>query len=169
MTEKQVYEVVRQCKGYEIRRYAPHLVAEVTIEAGFERAGMAAFGRLVSFINGANRTQTRMAMTAPVIQSPAARDNQHVVAFVLPADINAADVPQPTDGSVTVRALEAETAAVLKFSGRWTFSSFEKHRVRLLAALGRDGVETTGPARYARFDPPWTPWFMRHNEVVIPV
>ena len=169
MTEKQVYEVVRQCRGYEIRRYAPHLVAEVTIEAGFERAGMAAFGRLVSFINGANGTQTRMAMTTPVIQSPAARDNQHVIAFVLPADINAADVPQPTDGSVTVRALETETAAALKFSGRWTFSSFEKHRARLLAALERDGVEATGPARYARFDPPWTPWFMRHNEVVIPV
>jgi len=130
---------------------------------------MAAFGRLVSFINGANRTQTRMAMTAPVIQSPAARDNQHVVAFVLPADINAADVPQPTDGSVTVRALDAEMAAVLKFSGRWTFGSFEKHRARLQAALTRDGVETTGPARYARFDSPWTPWFMRHNEVVIPV
>ena len=108
-------------------------------------------------------------MTAPVIQSPAARDYQHVIAFVLPADINAADVPQPNDTSVTVRALDSENAAVLKFSGRWTFSSFEKHRVRLLAALERDGVEATGPARYARFDPPWTPWFMRHNEVVIPV
>ena len=92
-----------------------------------------------------------------------------MIAFVLPADINAADVPQPNDTSVTVRALDSENAAVLKFSGRWTFSSFEKHRVRLLAALERDGVEATGPARYARFDPPWTPWFMRHNEVVIPV
>jgi hypothetical protein len=68
-----------------------------------------------------------------------------------------------------VRALETETAAALKFSGRWTFNSFEKHRMRLEAALKRDGIEAMGPARYARFDPPWTPWFMRHNEVVIPV
>jgi hypothetical protein len=60
-------------------------------------------------------------------------------------------------------------AAVTTFSGRWTETSYRRHVDELFEALARDNVEPTGPPRYARFDPPWKPWMLRRNEVVIPV
>jgi hypothetical protein len=63
----------------------------------------------------------------------------------------------------------AETAAALRFSGRWSRQSYERHAADLLEALTAAGLRPAGPPRYARFDPPWTPWFLRRNEVVVPV
>jgi hypothetical protein len=60
-------------------------------------------------------------------------------------------------------------AAALRFSGRWSRSSYEKRTAQLLVAVATAGLEVVGPPRYARFDPPWTPWFLRRNEVVVPV
>jgi hypothetical protein len=91
------------------------------------------------------------------------------VGFVLPADVGAQDLPDPVDPTVRVRPVPAETAAALRFSGRWSRSSFETRKAHLLAALDTAGFDVAGPPRYARFDPPWTPWFLRRNEVVVPV
>jgi hypothetical protein len=70
---------------------------------------------------------------------------------------------------VTVRAVPEEYAAVVQFSGRWTSSSYRSRVDDLVAAVAEAGLVTTGPASFARFDPPWTPWFRRRNEVVLPV
>jgi SOUL heme-binding protein len=70
---------------------------------------------------------------------------------------------------VRTRAVPAETAAALRFSGRWTRGAFEKRAAKLLAALDAAGLEVVGEPRYARFNPPWTPWVLRRNEVVVPV
>ncbi len=48
-------------------------------------------------------------------------------------------------------------------------SADEKRTAQLLAALKPAGLTMVGDPRYARFDPPWTPWFLRRNEVVVPV
>ena len=66
------------------------------------------------------------------------------------------------------RRVPAQTAAALRFSGRWSRGSYEKRAAQLLAALEAAGLEVVGAPRYARFDPPWTPWFLRRNEVVVP-
>lgn len=39
----------------------------------------------------------------------------------------------------------------------------------LLRLLNAAGFSVVGRPRFARYDPPWTPWFLRRNEVVIPV
>ena len=65
--------------------------------------------------------------------------------------------------------VDEEYAAVTRFSGRWTSSSYAKRVAELVAALDADGLSAAGPTRFARFDPPWTPWFKRRNEVVIPL
>ena len=68
MTEQQRYQVVRQGRGFELRRYPAHLVAEVDVQGSFEDAGTAAFRPLVGYIRGQNQTREGLAMTAPVLQ-----------------------------------------------------------------------------------------------------
>ncbi len=169
MTEQQPYEVIEFHPGFELRRYPAHLVAETEVGGPFELAGNLAFPRLARFIGGHNRSSRKLAMTAPVVQEQDPQSRRFVVAFVMPADVSAEDLPDPLDSAVHTRRVPAETVAALRFSGRWSRSSFEQRSAQLLAALDPAGLEVVAAPRYARFDPPWTPWFLRRNEVVVPV
>ena len=170
MTEEQPYEVVREHPEFELRRYPEHVVAETRVTGSFEGAGNASFRRLVGYIGGRNTQSRKVAMTAPVVQEAEDEEaGRFVVGFVMPAGFDLAGAPDPTDDDVRLRAVPAHTAAALRFSGRWSRGRYDEHERRLRAALAEAGVEVVGPARFARFDPPWTPWFLRHNEVVIPV
>jgi hypothetical protein len=169
MTEQQAYEVLRQYPDFELRRYPGHLVAQTEVRGPFELAGNLAFPRLARYIGGHNRSSRKVAMTAPVVQEPDSRGRRFIVGFVMPAGVTAEDLPDPLDPRVRTRAVPAETAAALRFSGRWTHGAFEKRAATLLAALDAAGLEVVGEPRYARFDPPWTPWVLRRNEVIVPV
>lgn len=169
MTEQQPYDVIARHREFEVRRYPEHLVAEIEVGGPFELAGNLAFPRLARYIGGHNDASRKVAMTAPVVQEQDPQTRRYVVGFVMPADISADELPNPMDSSVRTRRIPAETAAAFTFSGSWSRRSFEKHASQLLAALATAGLEAVGPARYARFDPPWTPWFLRRNEVVVPV
>jgi hypothetical protein len=181
VTEQQPYEVLEQHDGFELRRYPPHLVAQVEIAGSFEDAGNRAFRSLFRYITGTNRAQESIAMTAPVVQEAAASqkiamtapvvqgegpDGAHVVAFVLPASMTLATAPAPTDPDVRVLAVPERVAAVARYSGRWTQSSYEQHLAELLDAVRAAGFAPAGSPRFARFDPPFKPWFLRRNEVV---
>lgn len=170
MTEQQPYEVLETYPDFELRRYPEHLVAEIEVGGPFELAGNLAFPRLARYIGGHNRSSRKVAMTAPVVQEEAASgDNRYVVGFVMPSELTPDDIPDPKDSAVRTRRVPAQTAAALRFSGRWSRGSYEKHAAELLEALTVAGLRPSGPPRYARFDPPWTPWFLRRNEVVVPV
>jgi len=41
--------------------------------------------------------------------------------------------------------------------------------VELLGQVSAAGLETVGDVYYARFDPPWMPGPLRHNEVLVTV
>jgi hypothetical protein len=169
MTEQQPYEVLEKYPDFELRRYPDHLVAETEVGGAFELAGNVAFPRLARYIGGHNRSSRKMAMTAPVVQEQAPHSRRYVVGFVMPAGLSTEDIPDPVDSKVHTRRVPTETAAAMRFSGRWSRNSFEKRAAQLLAALESAGLEVVGNPRYARFDPPWTPWFLRRNEVVVPV
>ena len=181
MTEEQRYDVIRTEPEFELRHYPQHMVAEVEVDGTFESAGTTAFRPLVGYIGGRNEGSTGLAMTAPVIQrreeprdlgaetTTVTDKGRYVVSFVLPDDVTPDSAPRPNDDMVTVRAVPEEYAAVARFSGRWTSSSYVKRVDALAAAVAAAGLTPTGPARFARFDPPWTPWFRRRNEVALPV
>lgn len=185
MTEQQAYDVIAVYHGFELRRYPEHVVAEITVEGSFESAGNKAFMPLASYIGGRNRHGSKMAMTAPVIQEtghserlamtapviqePAARSGRHVVSFVMPERYTRATLPEPADPRIRLRTVPEEYAAALRFSGRWSRSRYEATAARLLGSVAAAGLEVTGPLRFARYNPPWTPWFLRRNEVVAPV
>ncbi|GAA2740349.1 heme-binding protein [Terrabacter aerolatus] len=179
MTEKQVYEIVRSYPEFELRRYAPHVVAEVVVTAPFEEAGNRAFRILFGYITGQNASSTTVAMTAPVIQGASTTipmtapvqqartaEGSYAVAFVLPASLTLADAPVPTSPDVHLHERPAALAAARRYRGRWTEDSFEEHREALDRAVRAAGLTPVGAPRWARFDPPFMPWLLRRNEVV---
>lgn len=187
MAEQQPYSTVRHHPDFDLRHYPEHVLAEVEVRGSFERAGNAAFDALFRYISGNNQGRQEIPMTAPVLQSGAGPRkiamtapvwqrsssggpaDAHVVAFVLPSSVTAATAPVPSDPAVRIRVEPAALAAVLRYRGRWTRGSYERHRERLEAAVREAGLVPVGAARFARFDPPFTPAFLRRNEVVLPV
>jgi hypothetical protein len=168
VTEQQRYLVLETRGGVELREYDPCVVADVTVDGDVEQAGNAAFRPLVSYISGANQSKASLAMTAPVLQE-ASGPRTWIVSFVLPGDRALADYPVPTNPQVTLRSLPAERAAALRWSGRWSASNLAQRTQQLRDAIVTAGWEAAGEPRWARFDPPWTPPFLRRNEIVIPV
>ncbi|MGZ4662249.1 MAG: SOUL family heme-binding protein [Arthrobacter sp.] len=182
MTEQQPFEVLQRFPDFEVRRYPAHVVAEVTVNAPFDSAGNAAFRLLFGYISGDNTARESVSMTAPVLQSPALSrklamtapvvqsgalgDNEFVVSFVLPSNITAGTAPVPNNPDVQIRAVSGSVAAVLGFSGRGSGAAFEKRNHDLQEALAQAGLRPIGTPRFARFDPPFKPWFLRKNEVV---
>jgi hypothetical protein len=183
MTERQPYRVVQELGAVEVRHYDPCVLAEVVIDGSIEGAGNRAFGPLASYIGGRNRSSARLPMTAPVLQEAAseklamtapvlqepAGEGRWVVSFVLPGGRALADYPEPMDPQVVLRELPAEDAAALRWSGRWSDANVRRRAGELLGALEGSEWSAVGQVRWARFDPPWTPPFLRHSEVVVPV
>lgn len=189
MTEQQPFEVVQRYPGFELRRYPTHVVAQVTVSSSFDRAGNIAFRSLFGYITGQNQSRSSVAMTAPVVQSAAGSEKvpsekvamtapvlqqadengDHVVAFVLPASLTADTAPVPTNSDVEIRTMPASLTAAQAYSGRWSRSSYEHHCSELLDAVAAEGLRPIAAPRFARYDPPFKPWFLRRNEVLVDV
>ena len=167
MTEQQRYtvvETVREDPVVELREYSPCTVADVVVTGGLERAANAGFGPLVSYISANN-----LAMTAPVLQESAPQQDSWLVSFVLPGGRLPEAYPLPTDSRVSLRELPAHRALALRWSGRWTEQALAKRTTELLAVAAQQDLRPVGEVRWARYDPPWTPPFMRRNEVIVTV
>lgn len=180
MTEQQPYEVVERARGYELRRYPSCVIAEVRISGDFEQAGSRGFRPLVEYIGGKNRSRESVAMTAPVVQSQSlgmtapviqgsGDGDEHLIAFVLPRAVSMDSAPVPLDARVHVRELPPSLTAVARYSGRWSESAYREHVAALQAAIASNGLVAVSEPRFARFDPPFKPWFLRRNEVHIDV
>lgn len=166
-----------------MRRYAAHLVAEVEVESSFADAGNRAFRVLAAFISGRNSTRGKVAMTSPVVQEPSTpiamtspvvqqsglESGRHVIGFVMPAEFTQDTLPTPVDPWVRVRSIPEQVAAAKSFTGRWSERICQERLAELRGAVHDAGFDIAGPPRFARFDPPWRPWFLRHHEVVLPV
>jgi hypothetical protein len=165
--EEPHYEVQADHGDVEIRRYAPYLVAGVRVEAPMEGAGNAAFRRLFRYISGDNATQQKIAMTAPVTLTGEARG--WTVTFAMPATFDAATLPSPTNPDVRILAMPAETVAALRYGGGWKEERDRERESTLRARLDALGLTACGPARFARYNSPFSLPVMRRNEVLIPV
>lgn len=167
-TEEPAFRSVLQDGDYELRDYAPYLVAETQVEASFEDAGNIAFRRLFAYISGRNEGSRSIAMTAPVRQDAAGNGAQRV-AFIVPSGYTRDTVPRPGDPQVTIREEPARRLAVVRYSGRWTEARFREQEQRLQTWIARRGLKALGPSIYARYNAPFVPWPLRRNEVLIPV
>jgi len=59
--------------------------------------------------------------------------------------------------------------AAVRYSGSWSEEGYEENRARLEDYIQKRGLIKTGEPVWARYDPPFMPWFLRRNEVLIPV
>ena len=175
------YSVIAEKDGYEIRQYEPYILAETPLR---DESGNSGFNELFRYISGSNHGKSKLAMTVPVLQSgpPAGRKlamaapvleregaSGGVMAFVMPPSMKLEDLPKPASTKVTLRAVPGYKAAVIRFSG-WGFASTVKKKTKqLAAALERDGLLAAAAPATAFYNPPWTPPFMRRNEVIIEI
>ena len=180
--EEPEYEVLEEYDDIELRSYDEVVLAEVRVDADFDAAGNQAFRRLFGYISGKNRSQVKIDMTAPVVQEAVSEkiamtapviqqqdDRGWRVAFVVPDLYTWNNAPTPTDPEVSLRLVPERTMAVLRFSGGWSGERFKAKEVELQSFLADRGWTPDGPAVCARYDPPFKPWFLRRNEVMIPV
>jgi hypothetical protein len=177
--EEPDHEVIKSLgSGVELRRYAPYVVAEVVLGATAEEAGNQAFPILAGYIFGKNKGEKKFAMTAPVTQSAAparmemtapvtqsAAPGGMRVQFVLPKGVSLATAPEPTDPRVQLREEPASARAVIRYSGTWSQANYEEHLALLKSTLDNAGVATQGEPVLARYNAPFTPWFLRRNEI----
>ena len=168
MTEKQPYRVVSRMQGFELREYPAYTTIAVDVQESFNDSVNRGFGPLVSYIGGANADGAKIAMTTPVIQEPTTTGT-HSVQFVMPAGMSVETMPAPADARVARQEVAAHLGAAIRYTGLATESAFRKHLAKLTSAIAAAGYEPAGPARSARFDPPWIPPFARRNEVIVPV
>ena len=168
MTEKQPYKVLKSYPELELRDYPAGMQIETEVTGDFINAGSMGFRPLVNFISGNNKARQAIAMTAPVIQE-SVTNSRHKVRFVMPEEMDESSTPSPADSSVSVVSVPAHLAAARKFGGSWSKDKFEKEGTKLLEAVAKAGLVPEGNLYWSRFDPPWKPGFLKHNEVLIRV
>ncbi len=166
MTEVQPYTVTRKYEGFEVRSYPDHQVVEVEVDGNFFQAGNRGFRPLIAYISGNNSQRTQIAMTAPVIQAATPTGTQ-TVSFVMPASMDAAAVPTPSDPVVRARQVQAGLVAARIFSGGSSDARFAENAAELLSALRKENLVPDGEVYFARYDPPWKLGFLKRNEALV--
>lgn len=182
--EKPRYEVVERRDGFEIRQYPSYVVAETEVTGDPDSVGNEAFSRLAGYIFGKNQGARKIAMTAPVTQQKAegakiamtapvtqerAGERSWRIQFMMPSEYTLETLPVPNDARVTLRELPPRRFAAIRYSGSWSQQNYQKHLEQLRAALRAAGIPEAGEPVWARYDPPFKPWFLRTNEILIPL
>ena len=180
--EEAAYKMLKKENNFEIRDYAPHILAETVEEGDLEEAGNKAFRRLFRYISGENRSREKVAMTAPVSQEPTGEkitmtapvgqqrvQERWAVSFMMPASYTLETLPVPEDPKVTLRQVPARRIAAVRYSGFWSEKNYLRYKLELESWIHERGLTIVGDPLWARYNPPFTPWFLRRNEILIPV
>jgi hypothetical protein len=178
-TERPEYDIEVSEPPFEVRQYAPTVVAAVHVDGTREAAVNAGFRILASYIFGNNEAQRKIAMTAPVTQgtriamtAPVEQNEAQTgweIRFTMPSGYTMSTLPKPRDPRVELVAVPHRRVAAVTFSGFWSDSNLQSHRAQLLDFLKKRRLTALSAPVYAYYDPPWTPWFWRTNEVMIDI
>ncbi len=180
--EEPKYTVLEQAELFELRQYEPYIVAETLVEGNFADVGNEGFRRLARYIFGNNRKQASIDMTAPVGQestsekiSMTAPVNQEYrggkwrITFTMPSEYSMETLPRPLDSRVELKHEPGRLIAALRYSGIWSRERYEEKKARLMSLVEERGLRIVGNPIFARYNSPFAPWFLRRNEVLIPV
>jgi len=163
--EEATYTVVKKDNKFAIRDYAPHILAETVVEGDLEEAGNKAFNRLFRYISGDNRARDKVAMTAPVGQQRV--QERWAVRFMMPASHSLETLPEPEDPKVTLRQAPSRRIAAVRYSGFWSEKGYPRYKLELESWIHERGLTVAGDPIWARYNPPFAPWFLRRNEIPI--
>lgn len=181
-TEEPGFTLVLKEGAFELRDYAQTVVAEVVVGGSQARAAGQGFRILAGYIFGGNTRRQLIAMTAPVAQrrdgetiamtapvSQTASGTDWTIRFTMPAEYTMATLPVPDDHRIVLQQVPGQRLAVIRFSGVVDSRQFDRRSAELQAQLATRRLTPAGPVSLAQYDPPWTLWFMRRNEVMVPV
>lgn len=179
--EQARYDVVERDGRFEIRDYAPHIVAEVEVPGSRKDAIREGFQQIADYIFGNNQVNEKVAMTAPVLQQSSERiamtapvlqegeGNRWRVRFVMPASYSMDELPRPENPAVRLVAVPGERMAAIRFPGLANRKLLDRKTAALKAWLKARSLTLTGEPVYAFYNPPWTLPPLRRNEVLIPI
>jgi len=180
--EEATYKVVEKDNKFEIRDYASHILAETVVEGDLKGAGNKAFKRLFGYISGDNRSRKKVAMTAPVSQQPKGEkirmtapvgqrrvQKKWAVSFMMPSSYTLKTLPEPENPNITLRQVPARRMAAVRYSGFWSEKRYLRYKSELESWIQERGLTIVGDPLWARYNPPFMPWFLRRNEILIPV
>lgn len=181
-TEEASYAVLTTDGTFELREYQPQVLAEIIVDGDLEDAGNRAFGPLFRYISGANKSRAKIAMTAPVSQeqkgekipmtAPVSQQRvqgKWAVSFMMPAAFTLETLPIPDDRNITLRQVPARRVAAVRYSGFWSEEKYLLHKNKLEKWIREKRFTVSGEPVWARYNAPFTPWFLRRNEILIPV
>jgi hypothetical protein len=183
-TEQPKYEIIERLgDSVEIRRYAPRIAAEATIDmtkTGNPRGE--AFRIVAAYIFGANKgkknidmtspvevktTGEKIAMTAPVEVNKSKK--RLTMRFFMPTQYSRDELPEPADSRVRLVDVPSETNAVLRFTGSTDDAAVSAKTTELLMLLGGTNWTAEGTPTALFYNPPWTIPFLRRNEITVVV
>jgi len=188
-TEEPKFTVIEKSEPFELRTYAPQLVAEVKVEGDLDVASSQGFRLIAAFIFGQNQVSEKISMTVPVgietaqstkiamtvpvgieaSQGSAKGVNQWVFSFVMPSEYTMATLPKPLNPLVTIRELPAQRRAAITFSGFYNEAKVLEKTKALEEWIKSKQLQAIGSPQFARYNPPWSIPFMRRNEILITV
>jgi len=186
--EEPKYSVVEKNDAFEIREYTPYLVAQTKVTGESDEMGRKAFKILFNYISGENQQQSNIKMTSPVLQEKGKKEGQKIAmtapviaeadknnaqsstfSFVMPQTFTLQTLPVPLDPRIEIKEIPKKMVAVRQYSGTWSEERYEKNKTLLLQALAKREIQTIGEAQFARYNSPFSLWFLRRNEVIIEI
>ncbi len=179
--EQPAYQVELDAKPFQIRLYAPSIVASIQVAGTRGDAVSSGFRSLADYIFGKNQKKSKIAMTAPVTQTPGEKiamtapvsqspsEKGWEVRFTMPAGETMESLPVPEDRRVELSDVPSRRMAVIVFSGFWSDANFQSHAGELMTFVKQRGLTPISAPIYAYYNPPWMPWFMRTNEVQVQI
>jgi effector-binding domain-containing protein len=180
--EEARFTVLEKDKEFELRQYETQIVAETLVEGNFEEVGNQGFRRLFAYISGNNQKTQSIPMTAPVTQeaggvkitmtAPVGQERvgeKWRITFLMPSQFTMETLPIPLDPNIRLKIIPGRLMATIRYSGTWSKKNFQANETQLLTWIAQHGLKPGGEPVWARYNPPFTPWFMRRNEILIPV
>ena len=182
-TEEPPFTVKSSHGEFEVRDYPALVAAEVTVVGDRKDAAGKGFRLLAGYIFGGNTRKQSIAMTAPVTQAAATSEKiamtapvlqtggngSWVIKFIMPRGSRLETLPRPNNPKVQLVAVAPARMAVVKFSGLARQDDVDAKMAALSRFVKAQNLKAIGAPSLAQYDPPWTLWFMRRNEVMIPV
>jgi hypothetical protein len=180
--EKTKYTVLEKQGKFELRQYETHIVAQTAVGGDFDEVGNVGFRRLFNYISGNNRSKQSIAMTAPVNQqvnhekiAMTAPVNQQkaegkwLITFTMPSKYTMVTLPEPLDPNIQLKEVPVHKIAAVRYSGTWSRKRYEENKKQLEEFIKSKGLKMADADIFARYDPPFQLFFLRRNEVLIPV
>jgi hypothetical protein len=179
-TEEPKYEVLISQAPFELRVYAPTLIAQTFVEGDMDEASNKGFRLIADFIFGNNLAvgsdkAAKIAMTAPVTLEPQsshldiAQTKLWRIHFVMPSQYTLATIAKPNNSAVTLQELPRKYFVVNRYTGFNTMARVQEKTNDTLAWAQQQSLKLAGMPQLSRYDPPWTLPMFRRNEIMVEV